>query len=97
LSDFNETSIFSTDFGKKSNMKFHINFSVGVELFYADGRMDKQAGRQKDRTGQTDKTKLTVVFRNFAKVPKRNAIRTFGKSVVIFQSIRCNISEDLNP
>jgi len=75
---------------------------VGVELFYADRRTDKLADRQTDltgpdRTGQTDKEKLTVAFRNFANAPKRKAIRPFGKSEVISQSIKCNISEDLNP
>ena len=34
------------------------NHSVGAELFHADGK--------------TDKTKLTVAFRNFANMPKNH-------------------------
>jgi len=33
---------------------------VGAELFHADGRMDRQ----------TDMTKLTVAFHNFANMPE---------------------------
>ena len=36
-------------------------FSVGVELFHADGQTDRQ----------TDTTKLIVALRNLAKEPKR--------------------------
>jgi len=35
---------------------------VGAELFHVDGRSDRQ----------TDITKLTVAFRNFANTPKMN-------------------------
>jgi len=59
---------------------------VGIELFYEDGRTDKHADRQTDRTGKSDKTKQTVDFRNFANAPKTKAISPFGESVVIFQS-----------
>jgi hypothetical protein len=37
---------------------------VGAELFHADRRMD----------GQTDMTKLTVAFRNFANAPTKAAL-----------------------
>ena len=65
-------------------------------------RTEERTNRQRDRrtgpdwTGQTDKTKLTVAFRNFSNAPKSKAIRPFGISVFIFQSIRYNISEDMN-
>jgi len=55
LSDFNETYIFSTDFRKKSNIKFHENPSSGSRVVPC-GRMDM--------------TKLIVAFCNFAKTPK---------------------------
>jgi hypothetical protein len=42
--------------------------SVGAELFYADGRTDKQ--KERGTEGQTDMTKLIVAFRNFANTPK---------------------------
>jgi hypothetical protein len=38
---------------------------VGAELFHADSRTDRQVERQ------TDMTKLTVAFRNFANAPKK--------------------------
>jgi len=41
---------------KYSNTKFHENSPEGTEMCHADG--------------QTDMTKLTVAFRNFAKAPK---------------------------
>jgi hypothetical protein len=61
-SDFNETSIFATDFSKKiaqmlNFMKIH---PVGAELF--GGGTD----------GQIDVMKLIVAFRNFAKAPNNN-------------------------
>jgi hypothetical protein len=37
---------------------------VGAELFHEDGQID----------GQTDMTKLIVVFRNFAKVPDKETV-----------------------
>jgi hypothetical protein len=42
LSDFMETAVSSTDFGKCSNMKFHENLSSGAGLFYAVGRTDRR-------------------------------------------------------
>jgi hypothetical protein len=55
FSDFNQTSIFSTDF--REILKYHKNPSVRAELFHADG--------------QTDMTKLIVAFRSSAKAPKK--------------------------
>jgi len=53
LSDFNETSIFSTHLEKNTEKSNFVKIlSVGTGLLYADG--------------QTDMTKLTVAFRNFA-------------------------------
>jgi hypothetical protein len=43
-------------FEKYSNTKFHENPPVGIEMCHADG--------------QTDMTKLTVAFHNFAKAPE---------------------------
>jgi hypothetical protein len=40
---------------------------VGAELFHADGRMG----------GQTDMTKLIIVFRNFANAPKKTIMAVF--------------------
>jgi hypothetical protein len=60
LSDINETCNFSTDFPKKSISDFTNIRPVGTELFRADG--------------QTDITKLSVVFRNFANLPKAPSV-----------------------
>jgi len=61
ISDFNKTSIFSTDFGEKPQIS---NFMeprlLEAELFHAGVRTD----------GQTDKTKIIVPFRNFANASK---------------------------
>jgi hypothetical protein len=57
-SDFNETSIFSTDFFKCSNTKFHENPTSGAELFHADE--------------QTDKATLTAAFHNFENARKNS-------------------------
>ena len=57
LSDFNKNLIFSIDFHKSSNIKFHRK-SVYSEPICST-RTD----------GQTDMTKVTVAFRNFAKAP----------------------------
>ena len=54
---FNETWIFSTDFGKNCRIPNLTKISaVGVEPFHADGR--------------TDMTKLIVAFHNFPNAPK---------------------------
>jgi hypothetical protein len=55
-----------------SNTKLYDNPLVGPELFYADGRTERQAGRQTDRRTdrETDMTKLMVTFQNFANAPK---------------------------
>ena len=55
LSDFNETSIFSIDFRKSSNITFHQNPSKGSRVVLY---------------GQTDMTKQTLAFRNFANAHK---------------------------
>jgi len=58
FSDFNGNLIFSTGFRKNTPISNFMKISqVGAELLYADGRKD----------GQRDITKLTVVFRHFAK------------------------------
>ena len=52
-------------FEKYSNINFKKIISVGDELFHADG--------------QTDMTKLTVAFRNFANAPKNCMLYTLSK------------------
>jgi hypothetical protein len=60
LSDFNETRIFSKVFFEKYlNIKLHENPFSGSRVVLC-GRTDEQ----------TDRMKLTVTFRNFAKAPK---------------------------
>jgi hypothetical protein len=62
-----EFEIFRQIFEKYSNVKFHENSSSGGRVGPC-GRAD----------GQTDITKLTVAFRNFANAPaKQEVIRTF--------------------
>jgi len=68
LSHFNETWVFSTDFRKCLNMKFHENFLLGAELLHADRHMDRRTDVQ------TDMTKVVVAFRNFAKAPKNGIL-----------------------
>ena len=60
LSDFNESRIFSTDFLKNSNIKFHENLSSGSRVVPCR---------------QTDMTKLIVTFHNFANAPKNEYIK----------------------
>ena len=56
LSDFTKTLFFFIDFRKKVPVSDFMKIRpVGAELFHADG--------------QTDKTKLIVVFRNTANAP----------------------------
>jgi hypothetical protein len=62
-SDFNETWLSSTDFFKM--LKYSVTQNtrpVGAELFYADGRTDRQI----------DVTKLIVAFLTFANAPKND-------------------------
>jgi hypothetical protein len=64
-SDFKKTWIFATDFSNNAQLPNFIKFRpVGAELFHADGGTDRQ----------TDKTKLIVAFRSFAKAAK-NGVR----------------------
>jgi hypothetical protein len=63
VSDFNETCIFSTDFRKNSNTKFH-HYPSYESWVVPCGQMDRQTD------GHTEMTKLIVAFRNFAKEPK---------------------------
>jgi hypothetical protein len=49
-------------FAKDSNINLKKTPLVGVELFLADGQTD----------GETDVTRLTVAFRNFANSPKNS-------------------------
>ena len=67
LSEFNETWIFSTDFEKYKNIKFHENLSnrSRVVAMRIDGGIDRR----------TDMTQLTVAFRNTAKASKKDAAR----------------------
>jgi len=68
LSDFNETLIFSSDFQRTSNIKFHENPCCGNRVALC-GRTDRR----------TDMTKLTVAFRNFA-----NAFNSQGRIFWLF-------------
>jgi len=57
LSEFNETCLLPRDFQKNTQTSNFMKIRpVGAGLFHADG--------------QTDMTKLTVDFRNFATAPK---------------------------
>jgi len=44
---------------------------VGPESFHVDRQTDTQTKKDEQTDRQTDVTKLTVVFRNFANVPER--------------------------
>ena len=58
LSDFNQTSIFSADFRKSTQISnFMKILPVETELFQVEGRTE----------GQTDIKQLLVPFHNFAK------------------------------
>ena len=60
LSDFNENSMFLTDFRKNSQISSFMKIRpVGAEVFNVERRNDRR----------TDMTKLIVVFRNFANAP----------------------------
>ena len=62
LSEFNETSFFSKDFRKYSNISFHENPSSGSRdvLIHTDVRTER------------DMTNLLVAFRNFANARNKN-------------------------
>ena len=68
FSNFNKTWIFSTDF-QKTFVIFNENPFSGRPVFHADG--------------QTDKTKLTVAFRNFVNAPKKTKEAKLTKQVTI--------------
>jgi len=75
VSDFNETWLYWTCFEKYSNTKFHENSSSGSQVVpcrLMDGQTDRQ----------TDMTKLTVTFRNFANLPNNSTLH----KLVVFQS-----------
>ena len=59
LSDCDETCIFSTNFEKRLNIKFHQNPSSGIRVVSCV---------QTD--GRTDMTKLISTFRDFVNAPK---------------------------
>jgi hypothetical protein len=63
LLDLNKTRIFSTDFRKIFNIKFHENPSSGSRVV-PRGRTNRRMN------GETGMTKLITAFRNFANVPK---------------------------
>jgi len=58
VSEFNETSIFSTNFRKILKYQISLKRPMTAELVHVD--------RRTDGLRQTDMTKLIVVFRNFA-------------------------------
>jgi len=60
LLDINETCIFSTDFRKCSNIKFHENPSSGSRVV--------PCGRTDRRTSGAQMTKVIFAFRNFWKM-----------------------------
>jgi hypothetical protein len=94
LSDFNENWIFSTNFWKNLNIRFHKNPSSGsrdVSCGWTDGRTK----------AETDK-KLIVAFRNFANAPKNKENICIALSLIIHASrrvwendIKINIKIDL--
>jgi hypothetical protein len=45
LSDYSETSIYSTDFQKKSNYKFNKNTTAEAKFFHTDRQTDAQRDR----------------------------------------------------
>jgi hypothetical protein len=59
LSDFNETSIFSTDFLE----------IVVYQISWKSVQWERSRSTRTD--GRTDKTKLIVDFRSFEKAPKK--------------------------
>jgi len=66
LSDFNENSVFSIDLRKITKYKFFIKIrKLGAKLFHEDVLTSGQT------YGETDVTRETVAFRNFASAPKR--------------------------
>jgi hypothetical protein len=72
LSAFNENYIFSTDFRKYTNIKFHEIPPSWIRCI-ACGRIDEQTDRETERQRgrETATTKPTVPFRNFANTPNR--------------------------
>jgi hypothetical protein len=66
LSDLNETSNFSAEFGKYSNIKFHENPSSGSRVVPC-GRTDRE--RQKDKQNHRRTEKRDEVNSSFAVLP----------------------------
>ena len=62
LSDFNETSIFSTDYRK----------IIKCQISRKSVQWEPSCSMRTD--GQTDMTKLTIALRNFANAPKYNQL-----------------------
>ena len=82
LFDFNENSIFSTDFEKSPNIICYENLPSGTRVVPC-GRRDSLANRQTDR--QTDMTNLIVAFLNFVNASKNSwesvAVHCYGIAV----------------
>ena len=73
LWDFKDTSIFTTDFRKTTQISNLIKIrSVGAELFHADGR-----------SGSHDEADSR--FRNFSKAPKNLKLVENDATVTLFQ------------
>jgi hypothetical protein len=73
LSHFNDTRIFSADFRKDTQISNFVKIHpVGVELFLAGGRTDRQTDRQ--TSGQACMRKPSVAFRSFANAPSNTFV-----------------------
>jgi hypothetical protein len=60
--------------------------AVGADLFHADGKTDRRTDGRLD--GQTSKTSLMIVFRDFGKTPKNSSLPKFiGGTLSMFRSV----------
>jgi hypothetical protein len=86
LSDFNETTNFSTDFRKIKN------YQISRKFVQWESSCSTLTDRQTDRM-----TKLIVAFCNFARCLKRNAVLVFVKrwSAAIFSAGHANNNLDI--